>query len=201
MVSGVASVVKSVVRLRRAEPLSLKTKGLRRKTGVIVSVAPDPGNAPNRVDRVSQMTNAVIEQPSAVNDVRGRVAVGFAVEVVIEGDVSVAWLSGELDVATAPLLADGLTATTSTKWPRLVLDLSNLGFVDAAGLGAIVRTRNELRSRSGELTLPSPSPFAARTLEIAGLAGLVRQFPPNGTRRPVVRTLTGGVKNAGQQQG
>ena len=138
------------------------------------------------------MANAVIEQPSAVKDVRGRGAVGFAVEVAIEGDVSVAWLSGELDVATAPLLADGLTATTSTMWPRLVLDLSNLDFVDAAGLGAIVRTRNELRSRSGELTLRAPSPFAARTLEIAGLAGLVRQFPPNGTRRPLVHTLTGG---------
>ena len=120
------------------------------------------------------MTNALLEQPSAANPGPERGAVGFAAEIAIEGDVSVAWLSGELDVATAPLLADGLTATNSTMWPRLVLDLSNLDFVDAAGLGAIVRARNELRSRSGELTLRAPSPFAARILEVAGLAGLVR---------------------------
>lgn len=121
------------------------------------------------------MANAAIEQPSAVNDLWGLGAAGFAVEVANEGDVSVAWLWGELDVATAPLLADGLTVTTSKMWPRVVLDLSNLDFLDAAGLGAIVQARNELRSRSGELTLRAPSPFAARTLEVAGLAGLQEQ--------------------------
>jgi anti-anti-sigma factor len=122
------------------------------------------------------MTNALL-------DGVGRGELGFAVEAAIEGDVRVAWLSGELDLATAPRLAPALAETTGMMRPRLVLDLSNLDFLDAAGLGAIVGARNSLRSRSGELTLRSPSRFAARVLEIGGLAGLVSQSAPDGAHQ------------------
>ncbi len=127
------------------------------------------------------MTNALLEQPGATNDPVGRGAVNFAVEVAFEGDVRVAWLAGELDLAASPWLADALAAPTSMMCQRLVLDLSNLGFVDAAGLGAIVRARNTLRSHSGELTLRAPSRFAARVLDIAGLASMVSQATPSVT--------------------
>ena len=116
------------------------------------------------------MTNALLAQRGEVD---------FAVEAAIEGDIRVAWLSGELDLAAAPRIAHALAETTGMARQRLVLDLSNLDFVDAAGLGAIVRARNSLRSRSGDLTLRSPSRFAARVLEIGGLASLVSPSAPN----------------------
>ena len=135
------------------------------------------------------MANALLEQPSAAKDAAGRGAVDFAVQVAIEGEVAVAWLSGELDLAAAPRLADALAATTSTMRQRLVLDLSHLDFVDAAGLGAIVGARNTLRSGSGELTLRAPSRFAARVLEIAGLASMMSQVRTERRPSPRVRTL------------
>ena len=121
------------------------------------------------------MPNALLEQQAAAGDGTGRRAVDFAVEFTIEGDVRVAWLSGELDWAASPRLAEALDKTTSMWRQRLVLDLSNLDFVDAAGLGAIVRARNTIWSHSGDLTLRAPSRFAARVLEILGLEGMVAQ--------------------------
>ena len=121
------------------------------------------------------MTNALLEPPSAANEGPRHVGVDFAVEVTIEGDVRVAWLSGELDRAASPWFAEALAETTGMWRQRLVLDLSNLDFVDAAGLGAIVRARNAMWSHAGDLTLRAPSRFAARVLEIVGLEGMVSQ--------------------------
>ena len=125
------------------------------------------------------MTNALRQQPLTANAGARRSAIDFAVNVTTEGDVRVAWLSGELDWAASPWLAEALADTIGTWRQHLVLDLSNLDFVDAAGLGAIVRARNTMWSHAGDLTVRAPSPFAARVIEVAGLEGLL-SHPPTG---------------------
>lgn len=56
-------------------------------------------------------------------------------------------LSGELDLSNAPALTNGLLATlegatqTNGKPARMVLDLQNLTFIDAAGIQALVSTK------------------------------------------------------------
>jgi anti-sigma B factor antagonist len=53
-------------------------------------------------------------------------------------DVCVALLEGELDMATAPFLGDHLREHTATRPAELVLDLSGVTLLAAAGLALIV---------------------------------------------------------------
>ncbi|MBW3626802.1 MAG: STAS domain-containing protein [Actinobacteria bacterium] len=94
--------------------------------------------------------------------------------VVVDGSVCVR-LQGELDLATAPDLwracevLDGqLEAGLS-----VFVDLAELQFLDAAGLGTLVRLRNRVRAAGGHLSVLDPSPPIRRVFEHAGLDALV----------------------------
>lgn len=51
----------------------------------------------------------------------------------------------------------------------LVLDLSELDFVDSFGIGAVVGALKRLRQRGGDLALVCPSPRIRRVFEICDL--------------------------------
>ena len=87
-------------------------------------------------------------------------------------------LRGELDVATAPILAEVLTTAMDGGARRLILDLVELGFIDAAGLGVIVGAVTRLQAGGGSLTIRSPSPMVRRILDITGLADLDQSVVP-----------------------
>jgi anti-sigma B factor antagonist len=78
---------------------------------------------------------------------------------------------GELDAATVPLMVDsiGLLLHDAT----VVLDLSQVTFLDAAGLGAIVGLRNALIANGGALVLSAVHPRHARLFLIGGLAAIL----------------------------
>jgi anti-anti-sigma factor len=88
-------------------------------------------------------------------------------------------LLGEVDVAVADelvrVLRDISDAGTAVR-----LDLSELGFIDMAGLSAILAAMSEARRAGSRLEIdPDVSPAAAR---IIGLAGVSRRLWPR--RRP-----------------
>ncbi len=78
-------------------------------------------------------------------------------------------LSGELDLATAPWLRDHLAEIASNGAGCVVVDLSDLSFIDSTGLSVLVGGWKRLRERGGDLVLKSPSPAVAKVLDIAGL--------------------------------
>lgn len=82
-------------------------------------------------------------------------------------------LHGELDIATAPILRDALTAQIDDGVTDVCLDLADLQFVDSTGLGVIVGVHRRLQRVGGTLRLRSPRPAILRVLEISGLAGVV----------------------------
>lgn len=83
-------------------------------------------------------------------------------------------VSGELDLATVPLLAAAMAGVLREgARPHVVLDLAGLDFMDAAGLGCITRTERRLSTRGGALVVRGPSPPARRLLELCDLDGLV----------------------------
>jgi hypothetical protein len=55
----------------------------------------------------------------------------------------------------------------------LMIDLSEVQFMDAATIGVITRARNRLRARSRSLTLGSAAPSPRRVLDLCHLTGLV----------------------------
>jgi anti-sigma B factor antagonist len=67
--------------------------------------------------------------------------------------VCVAHLAGELDMATAPLLADHLRRATADRPAELVLDLREVTLLAAAGLALIVTASNNEGGIHGRLHL------------------------------------------------
>jgi anti-anti-sigma factor len=97
--------------------------------------------------------------------------------VSVERDRTVVWLSGEYDIAALTVLAEGLASAIALDDADLVVDLTELQFIDAAIVGLLVRTRNFLRPRFRKLTLRNPPRCAQRILDICGLAGLIDAVP------------------------
>ena len=80
-------------------------------------------------------------------------------------DASVISLDGELDLASAPDLADVAAAEVATGQTYLIIDLSKLTFCDSAGLRVFVRYRSELDTKGGRLVLAAPQPIVRRVLD------------------------------------
>jgi anti-sigma B factor antagonist len=78
-------------------------------------------------------------------------------------------VTGELDMATAPLIGDTIHRINSAQPINVHLDLSAVNFCDAAGLNAFLAADQLLRATSGRLTLIRPSPQVRRLLTITKL--------------------------------
>ena len=91
----------------------------------------------------------------------------FAVEVQHDDDVAVVRPRGELDLATVETLQRVLDGISS---PRLVLDLSELCFIDSTGLHLLVALHERAQREEFELLLRAPRPPVDRTMHLCGLA-------------------------------
>jgi anti-anti-sigma factor len=88
---------------------------------------------------------------------------GFAVDV--DGDVI--RLSGDLDAQTSSRLDEAIEAQLARGQEQVVLDLSDLAFVDSSGLRSLVLARGPEGTR--RVVLRSPSASVVRLLDITGL--------------------------------
>ena len=79
-------------------------------------------------------------------------------------------LVGELDVISAPDLAQCLDSVLATPHPRVVLELSDLRFVDSAGVSVLIRAKQDFESRGRTLVLRHPTEQLERVFALVGLA-------------------------------
>lgn len=100
---------------------------------------------------------------------------GFRVDLVNVDGAANFLLQGELDIATAPRLCSSLCEKLPELPPHadVVLNVSDLDFIDAAGLGVIVRLDNQLRADGRRVRVESAGPWIRRIFEIAGLDRLL----------------------------
>jgi anti-anti-sigma factor len=89
-----------------------------------------------------------------------------------EGERSIVWLTGEQDIATVFVLAETLADVTALDDADIVVDLSEVSFIDVATLRALIRCGHDLQNLSRHLTLRAPSPFTQRLLAICPTASL-----------------------------
>lgn len=79
---------------------------------------------------------------------------------------------GEIDVSSVGAFRDALSEAARAGADRLVIDLSEVSFIDSSGLGALVDAQNQLRRDERQLVVVAPSGTAAAVLlELAGLRG------------------------------
>lgn len=79
-------------------------------------------------------------------------------------------LKGELDIATAAELRQHLTTARQSYGENVILDLTELEFMDSQGLSVIVSCHKAVHAAAGSLVLVAPRPIVRRTLEITGLS-------------------------------
>jgi anti-sigma B factor antagonist len=90
----------------------------------------------------------------------------LAVEGV--GDACVVKLGGELDLYNAPQVRDALADACADSPQRVVVDLSEVEFIDSTALGVLIEARTKLDNRRAFL-LAAPGLETKRALEISGL--------------------------------
>lgn len=88
--------------------------------------------------------------------------------ISFDGDSVVVELAGELDLYNAEDLRAALHDAAERDPRRLVIDLSNVDFVDSTTLGVLVEARRRLANRRAFL-LAGAGRDVRRTLEVSGL--------------------------------
>lgn len=78
---------------------------------------------------------------------------------------------GELDAYTVPSFRESLTSHTDA--PRLLIDLSEVPFMDSAGLGALIGGIRKVREAGGEVTVACGRPALTRLLHTTGFDRIV----------------------------
>ncbi|HZQ82676.1 MAG TPA: STAS domain-containing protein [Gaiellaceae bacterium] len=76
-------------------------------------------------------------------------------------------LAGELDLYNAEEVRGALTEAIGSSPDRIVVDMSEVEFVDSTALGVLIEARSKL-GRDG-LALASPQLETRRTLQVSGL--------------------------------
>lgn len=90
-------------------------------------------------------------------------------------DRTIVWLNGEHDLTTKAAVAATIASAARRTDGDLLVDLSEVTFMDASTIGALIAEHNRLWARSRSLLLRAPPPPAARVLDLCGLAHLVHR--------------------------
>ena len=79
------------------------------------------------------------------------------------------YLTGTLDVATAPLLGTAVESVVATGRHDLRLDVGRLSFCDCAGLSAVLAARRSADAAGGNATLCSVTPRLRKLIRLLQL--------------------------------
>jgi anti-anti-sigma factor len=79
------------------------------------------------------------------------------------------FVTGELDVATAPALEGAVDGALDGQNGELCLDFSGLEFMDSTGALALIHAHNKAGSLGTRLVILSPAPVVRRVLELMDL--------------------------------
>src|ERR1044072_8337149 len=91
------------------------------------------------------------------------VAVGHSREIVTIAP------AGEVDLVTAPLIADHLEAIAAGEVRHLVLDLEGITFMDSNGVALLLGTWRRAAREGWTLTIANTPPVVADVLHTCGL--------------------------------
>jgi anti-sigma B factor antagonist len=77
-------------------------------------------------------------------------------------------LAGELDLYNAQIVREALLRCCEETPERLIVDLSDVKFIDSTALGVLIEARTRMQNRRGFM-LAAPGLETRRALEISGL--------------------------------
>ena len=86
-------------------------------------------------------------------------------------DITVVELNGEFTTEFVSFFEDGIQHVVSRGQAGIVLDMSNVGFIDSAGLEALLALRDRCHDNTRTLKLAAMDENCAKILEVTRLAG------------------------------
>jgi anti-sigma B factor antagonist len=87
----------------------------------------------------------------------------------LDGNAFVVTVAGEVDMYTAPALEQALEGVVGLGGTTVVLDLTEVSFIDSTLLSVLLRYRDRLNNLGGELAIVTDDRRIRRTFEITGL--------------------------------
>ena len=96
-------------------------------------------------------------------------------------------LSGEIDLLHAPALRAALQAKAASKCPVLIIELSDVPFLDSSGLSELIAYEQTARVFGGKLLIVGLRPEIRQLFSLARLDGFFRTFD---SMDAAVQTLT-----------
>ncbi|HEX5018934.1 MAG TPA: STAS domain-containing protein [Actinomycetes bacterium] len=102
----------------------------------------------------------------------------FDARIDVRNDVANIALSGELDLATVPLLDDRLTRLEDDGVKAIMLDLRDISFLDCAALGAFMSARERAQRNGHSFVLIGASSRARRLFRLTRTEFLLAEQDP-----------------------
>ena len=93
----------------------------------------------------------------------------LAISVETQERRTIVRIGGELDVATAPALVEVLNVANGD----IIVDLSELSFLDARGLAVFAHAHGRAAQRGDRLTVVNATGLARRVFELTALSHLL----------------------------
>lgn len=89
--------------------------------------------------------------------------------------------AGRLNMVAAPTLRKELHAIVEAGQTRVVVDLSEVDFIDSSGLGALISGLKVARQAGGDLRIAAPTRQVTTVLELTNLNRVLRAHPDAGS--------------------
>lgn len=98
------------------------------------------------------------------------------VHVTTEGEEAVLSCQGRLTMTTAKALREAVETTVGKGSTRVVVDLSEVPFVDSSGLGALIAGLKRARQAGGDLRIAAPGEQVTTVLGLTNLDRVLRYY-------------------------
>jgi len=95
----------------------------------------------------------------------------------VEDGIPVIAISGDVDLASSPKLREHLKSKTSEKCPKLLLDFSDVSYIDSSGLATLIEYFQAAQSYGGKLAIANLSPRVRNVFEIVRLEQIFSLHP------------------------
>jgi anti-sigma B factor antagonist len=87
----------------------------------------------------------------------------------VDAETTILSVDGEIHVSSAPEFSGALNATIESGRTHLVLDLSNVTFIDSTGLSVLLNALRRVTRAGGRLAVVCSNPTVLRLFEITRL--------------------------------
>jgi anti-sigma B factor antagonist len=93
----------------------------------------------------------------------------LSLSTTTSGHAAVVHVGGEVDLGTAPELDEHLVAAMREAGPDLVLDLTDVSFMDSTGLKVLIAALGRVQRVGGHLALAHTARAVRKVLSVTGL--------------------------------